>query len=207
MIENNELFSKMNIEEINDILKKCEAKTVKFKKDEVIISPGNLVEKFGIILSGNLMGLYNDYWGNRTILTKLKENDMFGEAFALSRQSNVGVSVVSVSDSEILFIEYDKFISLDNKEIIKNMLKILSEKNVFLTSKIECLSKRSIRSKLLSYLSDVALKKNTNEFEIPFDRQELADFLGVDRSALSSELSKLQKENILKFNKNKFKLI
>ena len=87
------------------------------------------------------------------------------------------------------------------------MLKILSEKNVFLTSKIECLSKRSIRSKLLSYLSDFALKKNTNEFKIPFNRQELADFLGVDRSALSSELSKLQKEKILKFNKNEFKLL
>ena len=107
----------------------------------------------------------------------------------------------------ILFIDYDKFINLENKQIIKNMLKILSEKNVFLTSKIECLSKRSIRSKLLSYLSDFALKKNTNEFKIPFNRQELADFLGVDRSALSSELSKLQKEKILKFNKNEFKLL
>ena len=207
MIENNELFYKISLEDIKIILDKCHAKTLKFKKDEVVITPGSFLNEFGIILSGNLMGLYDDYWGNRTILTILKENDMFGEAFALSRQLNVGVSVVSVSDSEVLFIDYDKFINLENKQIIKNMLKILSEKNVFLTSKIECLSKRSIRSKLLSYLSDFALKKNTNEFKIPFNRQELADFLGVDRSALSSELSKLQKEKILKFNKNEFKLL
>ncbi|NLC97211.1 MAG: Crp/Fnr family transcriptional regulator [Erysipelotrichaceae bacterium] len=203
----NELFKGLSLDDINKVIEEVEGIIKIFHKNEVIITPKEKIKVFGIVLSGSVMGVHNDYWGHRTILKILEENELFGEAFSFSQLDNTGISIVCNKEAKVLLINFEKLLEIDNRKIIQNMMMILASKNVFLTRKMEYLSKRSIKDKLLSYLSDEAMNNKSNKFYIPYNRQELADFLGVDRSALSSELSKLKAEGILNFNKNYFELL
>lgn len=153
-----------------------------------------------------------DYWGNRNIILEGKEGEIFGEANACKRQK-LATSLIAIQNTKVMIINFSKIInicsvSLSLKEkVIRNLLGILSKNNIELTLKIGHMSRRTTREKILSYLSERANLLGKIEFEIPFDRQQLADYLCIDRSAMSKELSNLKKEGILNYKKSWFRLL
>lgn len=211
VIKKSELFENLTDKEI-ELLFKCLRVTVKdFEKGEYIFNSGEREREIGLVLFGKVHMINEDYWGNRNIICDIVESQIFGEAFACAQQI-LPVSVVAVQKSKIMFIDFNRIVktcsfSAAMREIlISNLLVILSKNNIILTSKIEHMSKRNTREKLLSYLSEQAKIFKSSKFSIPFDRQQLADYLCIDRSAMSNELSKLKKEGIINFDKEKFEL-
>lgn len=207
------LFRGIEGAELSALLSCLGTKVAKYKKGETIFYFGERIERFGIVLSGQAQVFYDDYYGNRNILAHIDPGNLFGESFANGEIKTLPVSVIATAESEILFIECLKIASPCSKacafhsKLIQNMLRIVSMKNVSLMQKLEFTSKRTTREKLLSYLSLEAKKAGDSHFSIPFNRQELADYLFVDRSAMSAELSKLRDDGILKFDKNRFELL
>ena len=204
------LFKDITETDLEKILNCFSAHKKSFDKDEYIFHSGNSINEIGIIIKGGVNIIKEDFWGNRAIISKIIENDIFGETFSLSSENKINVSVVAFEHTEVLFLNCNKIIlNCDNnckfhRQIIKNILKIICEKNIMLTKKIEHIMKKTTKEKILSFLSEEAIRNKNNKFSIKFNRQELADYLSVDRSALSNELSKLKKEGIIEFNKNKF---
>lgn len=213
LLKNVELFDGISEKQILILLNCFSAKIVHYNKNDIVILNGNEITDIGIVLTGQVQIVKEDYFGNRNILANIGKGNLFGEVYAFAKTKNISVSVYSVADSDILFIDYNKIISPCEKacvfhnKIIYNMLHIIATKNYMLNEKIEYMSKRTIREKLLSYLSSQAQKNNNKEFSIQFNRQELADYLSVDRSAMSKELGKLRDEGLLIFYKNCFKLL
>jgi len=211
-VKGNPLFENIGEDEILYLLSCLTAKKNVYSKDNYILMAGNNITDIGIIISGSANIIKEDFWGNRAIISKISKGDMFGEALSCAGVSKSNVSVVACEKTEILFINYKKIIITCSKScsfhnrLIENMIKILAEKDVMLTQKIEHLVKRTTREKLLSYLSSQAISHNSNSFEIPFNRQELADYLSVDRSAMSNELCKLRDEGVIEFRKSHFVL-
>ena len=206
------LFAGINETDLDYMLKCLSARKSAYTKDEYILSTGDAITDVGIVLSGSVNIIKEDFWGNRAILAKVQPGEMFGEAFAFANIQKLPVSAVATEKSEILFVDFGKIATtcssacLFHTQLIQNILKILANKNIMLTQKLEHIVKRTTREKLLSYLSEQAIKSGSNTFSIPFNRQELADYLSVDRSAMSNELCKLRDEGILEFYKNHFKL-
>lgn len=188
-------------------------KNAKFEKGDVIISAGEPVSDIGIVLNGSVQIMKEDFNGARSIISQLYPSAIFGEALACAGVKQSPVTVAALSNCDILFIPFSKITNTCNgntcgfhSKVISNMLKILAQKNVFLNSKIEHLSKRSIREKLLSYLNEESRKHNSKEFTIPFNRNELADYLFLDRSAMSRELGKMRDDGLIEFDKSRFRL-
>lgn len=211
-IRNVPLFIGVKDDNMEEMLNCLNATTKTFSKNEYIETAGDAVTKIGIVLEGDVNIIKEDYWGNRSIIGRCEAGNMFGEAFACSGVAHIPVSVVAVSDSTILFIDYDGISSCNNScnfhlILIRNMMKILAGKNIMLTEKIQHMSKRTTKEKLVSYLSQQAKLAGGDTFTIPFNRQELADYLGIDRSAMSNELSKLRNSGKIEFYKSQFKLL
>lgn len=210
VLQNCILFESMAQEEILQALKCLNITVREFEKNEFIFHATEPVTQVGIVLQGNVHIVKEDFWGNRTIVANAQAGDLFAEAFSCTQTKELPISVVAVQKTSVLFLHYQKIVTTcssacsHHTKLIQNMLKVLAQKNISLTQKVEYMSQRTLRQKLLSYLSAQAVSQGQNEFQIPFNRQELADYLSVDRSALSSELSKLQQENILSFHKNSF---
>ena len=169
-----------------------------FQKQEVIWSEGEPARKVGIVLSGCVQVVSEDVFGNRNILEKLMPGELFGAAYACAGVGGSPVSVVAVTDSQVFQVDIQRVLEVCpascpfHQQLIRNLVTILAGKNVMLGEKLRHLSKRTTREKLLSYLSETAKQKNARHFVIPFNRQELADYLCVERSAMSAELSKLR---------------
>lgn len=206
------LFKNIKEEEITSILKCLLAKKETYLKNEFIFHAGNHIDVIGLVLSGSVYIIKEDFWGNRSILSEAGPNELFGESFAISGTDALDISVIAAKDTQVLFLDIKKVTTLCSSacqfhsRLVQNLLLILSAKNRMLTRKMEHITKRSTREKLLSYLSDQALKSNCSNFEIPFNRSQLAEYLSVDRSAMSNELSKMRNEGILEFKKNNFLL-
>ncbi len=181
-------------------------------KDDFVFTTGERSGPMGLVLSGSVHIVQEDFWGRRTILTRIVPGELFGEAFACAGLERLPVSALAAEAAEIILFDYRKIASpcaracACHSGLINNMLRILARKNVFLVQKIEHLSRRSTREKLLAYLSARARETGQSNFAIPFNRQELADYLAVDRSAMSSELSRMREEGILEFKRNEFEL-
>ena len=164
----------------------------------------------GLVLNGSVHIIKEDFWGNRDILAEVGVGGLFAENYAFLANVPLEVSVITTEQTEILFLDVRRLISdaIGHREsnliLIKNLLAILAQKNLMLTRKMEYLSQRTTKEKLLSYLSAESQRQKSSQFTIPFNRQQLADYLAVDRSALSASLGKLRDEGILEFNKNRF---
>jgi len=184
-----------------------------FNKNDFIFVVDDKVTSIGIVLSGGVRVIQEDFWGNRTIFAHIGPTGLFAEAFSCAETENFPVSVIAAIRSEILLIDYQKVISsypstgTFHGKLIQNMMRILAQKNIILTQKMEIMTKRTTREKLLFYFSTLALQSKTGQFAIPFSRQELADYLCVDRSAMTRELGKMQNEELLSINKNQIKLL
>lgn len=207
------IFNGLNDEEIKEILIDLHPKISSYEKGNFIIRNGDNVKSFGIVILGKAIVVKEDFWGNRSVISELLAGEIFAETFACLKNSIVEISVEALEKTEVMFFNVDKILngSLRKEEyqrkIIENMLVNLAKKNLNFTRKIEHIKKKTIREKLLSYLSGESMKNNSLTFEIPFNRQQLADYLSVDRSALSTEIGKLQKERVIKCRKNKFTLL
>lgn len=204
-----------NIED-NNLLKMLGclgAKVETFDKKYTILAEGKPARYIGIVLSGSAQIMQIDYYGNRSILSDLKPADVFGEAFACAGVQSIPISVIANEPCEIMLIDCQHILHTCanhcsfHQQLIFNLMKNLANKNIQFHQKIEITSKRSTREKLLAYLLLQAQKSGSNSFDIPFDRQELADYLQVDRSGLSVEISKLRKEGILKNHRNHFEML
>lgn len=205
------LFADIDENEIDNMLDCLSAIDKTYKKNDFIFTEEDKPIYIGIILSGSVYVVKEDFWGNRAILAKLGEGDLFGEAFSCAEVDRLPVSVVATENTEVILIDYKKIIDtfstcVFHYRLINNMIKILANKNIMMTQKIHHIVKRTTREKLLSYLSEQAIKCKSDKFKIPFNRQELADYLSVDRSAMSNELSKMRDEGIIEFSKNEFKI-
>lgn len=207
------LFEGLKEEELDAVLSCLSAKTGKYSKNQIILQHGESTTNIGIVLSGQVQIIKEDYYGNRNLFANLSESMLFGETFICADIKTLPVSVISTTESVILWIDYRRIISPCNQvcsfhsTLIYNMLRIVAMKNILLNQKIEFTSKRTTREKLIAYLSAEAQKIDNNHFTIPFNRQELADYLNVDRSAMSAELGKLRDEGLIDFHKNEFTLL
>lgn len=206
------LFAGIEETNITQILPCLSASVRRADKNAFILSTDDSVTFVGLILSGSVHVVNEDFWGRKDILSQLGPGELFAESFSCAETQKMPVSVVAVEPTEFMTLSCRKIISTCSNacafhaQLIANMLQIIANKNIALMRKIEQLSKRTTREKLLSFLSDAAQKAGQNVFDIPFDRQELADYLSVDRSAMSSELGKMRAEGLLEFDRNHFVL-
>jgi len=202
------IFKNFSIDEIIEIFSVISFYEKDYKKNDIILAENTKVEYFGIITNGKIALSNFDYFGNRNILNVFEKGDSFAEAL-VSLEIQIPHEVISLTDSSIVWIEYKSLSkSLYYQKILNNLLNIISTKNLILNKKLQILSKRTTREKILEYLSNQkkALSLDSN-FEINLNRNEMADYLALDRSNLSRELGKLKKEGIIDFEKNKFKLL
>ena len=206
------LFSNINESDLLLMLNCLDANLLHFHKNQEIFSEGNSADYIGILLSGQAQIMRIDYYGNRHIIAIVEPSQLFGESFACAGISHLPIAVTATCDTDIMLIPCKKITQTCNNacafhnQIILNLLNVISRKNLFFNQKLEILSKRSTREKLIAYLLSEAQHHNSDSFIIPYDRQELADFLGVDRSGLSSEIGKLKKEGLIENNRKCFRI-
>lgn len=206
------IFSGITEEELNEMLRCLDAKTVHFPKGEYILRSGDTVESLGVMISGNAFIIQEDFWGNRNILSSIEQGQCFGETFACAQGAVVNVNVVTQSQATVLFLNVKRILTMcpsscaHHSRMIRNLLSDLADKNLHFNEKITHLGQRTTRAKLLSYLSAEAQRHNSAEFDIPFSRQQLADYLSVERSGLSLELCKMRDEGFVEFHKSHFLL-
>lgn len=211
-IKNSPIFFGINETELKEILTCFNARIKNYDSEQAIIRQGDIINEIYLILEGSVNIEKDSYWGRRIIVTQLGVNDNIALAFVASRNVEVSIDAISATKTKLLVLSYSKCTSMcqnactKHKLLINNLFEILSKENINLLQKIENISQKTIRDKLLTYLSNESKKAKSNVFEIPFNRQDLADYLNIDRSAMSFELSKMQKDGLLSFEKNKFKL-
>ncbi|MCH4053660.1 MAG: Crp/Fnr family transcriptional regulator [Atopobiaceae bacterium] len=207
------LFRGLDEVEMESIMPCIGARRREFDKDELVIRLGDRVSRVGLVLSGGMYVERYDYWGNRHIVSSLQPGQAFGEAYAASPSRPSGVEVRAAKDSVVLMLELDRVVSMCSSacpfhtKLIRNLVGILAERNLMLNEKLACVTQPTLRDKLLSYLTSEARRQGSPEFVVPFDRQGMAEYLNVNRSALSSELSKLRDEGVLEFRKSRFRLL
>ena len=188
------------------------AKRAEFDKKYTIFTEGAPAKYIGILLAGSAQIVRHDYYGNRSIVSGILPGELFGEAFACAETKTLPVSVIANEPCEVLLIDSTHVLHACSngcefhRRMIYNLMRDLARKNTMVYSKLEITGKRSTREKLLAYLAHVEQQTGKAEFDIPFDRQELADYLEVDRSGLSVEISKLRREGVIECKKNHFVL-
>ncbi len=207
------LFDGIEEGEIPAMLNCLSATTQSYKKGQMIFRLGDTTALVGVVLCGYVHVVKEDFWGNRHILSQLGAGQLFGETYAAIPTAPLEVSVVVAEACEVLFLDVRRIISTCSSacefhaRLIRNLLAVTAQKNLLLTRKLEYMAQRTTREKLLSYLSAESQRQKSASFEIPFNRQQLADYLSVDRSAMSNALCKLRDENLLRFEKNRFELM
>lgn len=204
------LFQSLSDQELEQMKTSGCLRTASYKKNDIIFSTGSTVSEIGIVLSGSVNVENIDFWGNKSILGNMNEGHIFAETYALCREPMM-VDAVAASNCEILFLNLNVLqekncTSSWYSKIQRSLLAMCSRKNLMLSERIFCTSSKTVRSRLLTYLSAQSRKHGNHRFQIPFDRQQMADYLNLDRSALSKELSRMKKEGILDFHKNEFVL-
>jgi len=206
------LFTGIALADLPGLLSCIEARTQTFSKGDILLHRGDPTTRLGIVLSGTVHMIREDFWGNRSIVGFAGPGEIFAESYALA-QTPMGVSVQAASAGEVLFMSAQKMIfgcaqvCSFHQQLSRNLTTLMAQKNLMLTEKMRHMSQRSTREKLLSFLSAQALRTGSAEFDIPLDRQQLADFLAVERSAMSATLGKLRDEGVLEFHKNHFRLL
>lgn len=208
-LKNCALFYGLTEEQISSVLKDLNIIVRDYKKNEYVYHQGQVIENIGIILSGNAQIISTDYFGNDSIYSVISNGDMFGEALFAIQNRKMPFSIVATRESRILFIKKsqlfaDHIKTEENNIIIKNLIYILAEKTLKFRQTIEHVTRRTTRQKVLSYLSHMANTTNSETFSIPFNRQQLADYLAVERSALSAELSRMKQDGLIEYKKNIF---
>lgn len=207
------LFESIEPGEMTAMLACIGARVAEYAKNEVIFMEGDPADRVGVVLSGGAQIVREDFYGNRSIVASVKPSQLFGESFACAEIDRMPVSVVATERSEIMLVDCRRItMSCSNacafhSRMILNLLRVVAAKNLVFNQKIEIISRRTTREKLMTYLLDQAKQNASSEFTISFDRQSLADYLGVERSALSAEISKMKRDGLIDTNRSWFKLM
>lgn len=212
VLKRSKLFAGVDESNVPAMLNCLQANFKSYKKGEYIFREGDCIHELVILLEGTLHIQKDDYWGNRSIVNIVSSGEMFGEAYIAPDSGTILNDVVTTEDSTVVFLNIGKILTVCpsachfHSLVIQNLFFTISAKNRSLVQKLGHITKRTTREKLISYLSDEAKRQGSTSFKIPFNRQELADFLSVDRSAMSNELCKLRDEGLITFNRSNFKL-
>lgn len=212
MLSQTPLFREIPEEELPELLSGFEAYIRTYGRGDIIYSAGERIACMGLVIKGSVNIVVNYYWGNSNIFSHIAPGQVFAETYAVLPEQEMLVDAVAAEPAEIVFLNVRSFLKNPSLTqawsgvIAQRLLSLTAQKNLNLSNRMLHTASRSIRERLLSYLSQQALEHGSHRFEIPFSRQQLADYLGVDRSAMSHELSKMQQEGILTCRKNAFEL-
>lgn len=207
------LFSGISGEELSHMFGCLGARVVSFGANSIVFDEGSRPKYVGILLSGTARLIQEDYYGNRSIIGEVKAPEVFGEAFACAEVEALPLTVIANEPSEVMLIECSRILRtcssacLHHHRLIYNLMQGLARKAILLHERCEVISHRTTRDKLLSYLMICAREQGSDSFDIPYDRQELADYLEVDRSGLSAEIGKLCREGVFECQRRHFKLL
>ena len=204
------LFRDMEREEIGAALDALRAKEAAYKKGSVVLRAGEATDRMGMVLAGRVTVESVDVWGNRTILALLGEGQFFAEAYALIPDAVLLVDVWAVEDSRILFLCPGGVERTDAPwaaRLFRNLLTISARKNLALSGRSFHTAPKTARGRIMAYLNTVSLQTHSRTFTIPFDRQQMADYLNLDRTALSRELGNMRDEGLIAFRKNRFEIL
>lgn len=205
----NELFYNINPREIGKILNLLESNTLHFKKNTTILNSVKKENIIGLVISGHIQIIKNDYNGNQTIIDELYDNDLFG--FTMNTLSNSEQNIKTLEDSKIILLYFDEIISKDLNtayfnQFLKNLLKIYYRKINDSNDRIEILTNKTIRNKLLAYFKIMSKKNKTRIIYLPYSYTDLADYIGVDRSAMYRELKSLKEDGFIEIKNKRIKL-
>lgn len=198
------LFEGIKEEELQALAENGGVRVQNYGKDEFLIHQGDMAKGVGLVMEGRIHILREDFLGNREILAEVTAGDIFDEVYAILQGEPQSVAVAAAADSRVVFFPVEQLLA--SRSVLRNMVKVLAGKNLFLTRKMSHLSRKTIREKLVSYLSEERDRQGNLDIRIPFNRQQLADYLSVERSALSRELSKMKDEGMIWFYKDHFLL-
>ncbi len=213
ILKRTQLFSGVGEEEIEAMLSCLQARLRTYQKGEYVLRQGEHIDTILVLAEGKLLVQRDDYWGSRSIMQMISAGEMFGEAYAAPGSGALLNDVLAVEDCTVFFFDVKRIITVCSAAcrfhsmVVQNLFFAISEKNRRLVQKLGYMSRRTTREKLIAYLSEEAKRRNSSEFSIPFNRQQLADFLSVDRSAMSNELCKMRDEGMIAFEKNRFVLL
>ena len=210
MYENIRIFKGMTEDERREAAAGLKAREKRFEKDEIILHAGNPTAIMGVVLAGSVTIENNDIWGGCSLLGHVGEGEFFAETYALLGEV-MPVDVKAAKDSRILLLKVGGLLSRDpdcawEQKLTGNLLTVSARKNLALSGRNFHISKKSARGRILSYLNAMALQKGSCEFDIPFDRQQLADYLNLERTGMSKELGRMKREGLVEFRKNHFRL-
>lgn len=207
------LFCQVGEENYEKMLRCFGARVISVKKNSAIFHEGQQADRVGIVLSGAIQTVQDDYLGNRSILSMASPGELFGEGFACAGVEALPVNIIAAIDSCVILIDCSHIMTMCHhacpchNQMIRNLLLSVAQSNLRLNQKIEILSKRTTREKVMAYLLSEAKLHDSNEFIIPYDRQQLADYLGVERSALSTVIGKLRDDGIIRVDRKHFWII
>lgn len=212
VIKKANLFRGIDENEIEAMLGCLCAVTKEYEKNQFVLRFGDTTNTMGLVLCGNVHIIKDDFWGNRNIVSTALPGHLFGETYACTPGTALCVSVIAAEPTTVMFLDVRRILTTCSSacefhsRLMHNLLSVLAQKNLMMNEKLTHMSRRNTREKLLSYLSSVAVNECCSSFEIPFNRQQLADYLSVDRSAMSNELCKMRDEGFIQFNRNHFEL-
>lgn len=212
LLSKSPLFRGAAPEEVSAMLDCLGAERRQFSKGQIIYHAGDVVSALGLVLSGSVLVESTDLWGNTTVLDSVGPGQIFAETYACTSGEPMMVDVVAAEAAEALFLNVERILQVcphtcgHHSKLIRNLLALSAQKNLNLSRKIFHTAPKTIRGRLLSYLSYQAVRAGSRSFTIPFNRQQLADYLNVERSALSNELGKMQREGLLQTERNHFRL-
>lgn len=204
------LFAGIEPDDIKSMLGCLDASRRKYGKNEILLHSGDIVSSFGIILSGRVHITNDDFWGNCNIIDDAVPGDAFAESYACTEGASLDISVIAAEETEVLYIAVGRVLIACpsacefHTRLIRNLLSVIARKNIMMNRKLTHLTRRTTREKLLSFLSAESARRGSAAFDIHFNRQQLADYLSVDRSAMSAELCRMRNEGLLEFDKNHF---
>ena len=210
VIKSSRLFRDIDDGEIEAMLACLSVSSRNYDKNEFILRAGERTRSIGLVLEGRVHIIKEDFLGNRNIISEARAGDIFAESYACVPGAPLEVSAAAAEPASIMFMDVSRVLTVCGSacafhaRLMRNLLAVLAEKNLKFSEKLTYMTQRSTRRKLLSYLSAESVRRGAREFDIPFDRQQLADYLSVDRSALSGELSKMRAEGLLDYRKNRF---
>ncbi len=206
------LFKDMDRKDVQDMLACLGSYTKTYEKGAFIFREGERTQSMGMVLSGSVHIETEDFWGNRSIISDIGPGELFGEAYACLKDEPLMVNVQAVSRTKVLFLEMGKVIRICprscpcHSRLIDHLLMIMARKNLLLSHRILHTMPKTIRERLLAYLSYLSVRQEGNWVTTPFNRQQMADYLNVDRSALSAEIGRMQKEGLIEVEKNRFRI-
>lgn len=211
-IKNVKLFTELDESNYDDVLACLHAKVSKYKKGQILQLPGDRIKSIGIVIEGRIEISRIDYAGNRFIVNTVEYPNIFGEAFIFAGMTQSPVTLTALEDSIVMTVDFESFrndsdfMCLHFRKVVINLLEIIAKKNLFLSSRLELVTQKTIRAKLAAYLSNEIQMAHKTQIKIPYNRNQLADYLSVNRSAMSNELCKMRQQGILDFHKNSFEI-